>query len=413
MGKKLTQLLLFRDFAQDAVIKAYDEAENSNDKKKWHIFFEELISKGESLGLSGRLFPAYIVYLLAGGNNMAADNIQRGGHAGKSVEKLLEMDMEAIFPALLKEIKKSEKIDEILNGYEPACESAFEAYKELRCSLESMHSVADAAQCLLNHYKKFGSGELARYRAFCWQNNTGLVGIEYFEKIRMADLVGYEKQKRMLISNTQVFLENKPANNILLAGARGTGKSSGVKALTNEFYKKNLRLVQITRDQIKVMPEIMKKLRFLAGYKFIIFLDDLSFNEGESEYKYLKSVIEGGVSAVPQNVLLYATSNRRHLIKETWRDREDTQEELYRNDSVNESISLSDRFGLIINYDAPSQDEYLSIIDSYLKKAGVEMEKEELRLEGLRWEMTHSGRSGRIARQFVNWYLGQKNKDDD
>ena len=192
--------------------------------------------------------------------------------------------------------------------------------------------------------------------------------------------------------------------------ARGTGKSSAVKALANEYYTEGLRLLQLTKPQLKSLPDIMETLRGFAGKRFIIFLDDLSFEESDAEYKYLKSAIEGGVESRPENVLIYATSNRRHLIRESWRDRIDGQDELYRDDSVNETISLSDRFGLIIHYYSPDQSEYLAIIRHMLKKQGVEMTDEELRIEGLRWEMSHSGRSGRTAQQFVTHYLGSKMK---
>ena len=206
----------------------------------------------------------------------------------------------------------------------------------------------------------------------------------------------------MLTKNTSSFIERKPANNVLLVGARGTGKSSSVKALVNENYIRGLRLVQLTKPQLKYLPDVMETLRNFAGKRFIIFLDDLSFDESESEYKYLKSSIEGGVESLPQNVLIYATSNRRHLIRE--KDFEDR----YNDDSVNETISLSDRFGLIVHYYPPSQNEYLEIIRHMLKKNNIELDAETLRVEGLRWEMSHSGRNGRTAQQFVKNYLGNK-----
>ena len=166
--------------------------------------------------------------------------------------------------------------------------------------------------------------------------------------------------------------------------------------------------MQITKLQLKTLPELMETLRHFMSKRFIIFLDDLSFEESEAEYKNLKSAIEGGVESRPENVLIYATSNRRHLIRETWRDRSEGNDELYRDDSTNETISLSDRFGLIIHYYAPSQAEYLEIIRSMLKRRGVELDAETLRIEGLRWEMSHSGRNGRTAQQFVTHYLGQR-----
>ena len=202
-------------------------------------------------------------------------------------------------------------------------------------------------------------------------------------------------------------MEGRPANNVLLTGARGTGKSTGVKALAAMFAGDGLRLIQITRDQLELVAPVLERLNEIRSKKFILFFDDLSFDEGEPGFKFLKSAIDGSVTAQPDNVLIYATSNRRHLLKETWSDRNDALEaEVYRQDSANESISLSDRFGLILHYSMPSQEEYLQIIDHELRKAGVRLSPEELRLEGLRWEMEHSGRNGRIANQFVKWYLG-------
>lgn len=408
MDVNLTQLITFPSFRKNKIIRLYSNAvSDPYNITLQHSFLSALVQQSEQLGLSGQLFSAYIIYLLSEGNNLAAASIRQGKFPDKSLQKLLKIDMEVIYPYLKIDLLGDNKIIDIVNAYSPVKTCSNELYALLSQALSQTQSAEEATLCLLDHYKKFGSGKMAHYRAFYWNNNSGLNGIKYFESIKMSDLIGYDRQKQTLIDNTIAFIKNKPANNVLLVGARGTGKSSGVKALINEYYEKGLRLLQITRDQIKLLPDIMEHLRQLAGYKFIVFLDDLSFNETETEYKYLKSVIEGGISSIPSNVVLYATSNRRHLIKETWNDREDTQDELYRNDSINESISLSDRFGIIIVYDAPNQDEYLQIIDSYLQKTGIKLDNKQLRIEGLRWELTHSGRSGRVARQFVNWYLGQ------
>jgi predicted AAA+ superfamily ATPase len=175
------------------------------------------------------------------------------------------------------------------------------------------------------------------------------------------------------------------------------------------FSDDGLRLIQITREQLDLVAPVLEKLSQIRSKKFILFFDDLSFDEGESSYKYLKSAIDGSVTPQPENVLIYATSNRRHLLKETWADRSGNniiEEEVYRQDSTNESISLSDRFGLILHYSTPTQQEYLEMIDHELQKAGVQLDPEELHLQGLQWEMEHSGRNGRIANQFVKWYLG-------
>lgn len=208
---------------------------------------------------------------------------------------------------------------------------------------------------------------MADYRAFRWDSDEdSLVGIKHFETMKLQDLIGYEYQKQELLANTKAFVEDKPANNVLLVGARGTGKSSGVKAVVNSFFDKGLRLVQLTKEQLIDLPVIMEHLRDFSSKKFIIFLDDLSFEEFEVEYKYLKSAIEGGASAKPENVLIYATSNRRHLIKESYKDRGANDDDMHRSDTLNETISLSDRFGLIIYYMAPNQQEYLDIVDGLL-----------------------------------------------
>ena len=363
-----------------------------------------LIKKAENLGLSGNLYRSYLIYLLAHEPNLVATSIEmHGGTIGESLREVFKHDIEILLPILRGELFGDLKI---LNIYKPTVENKNEAYNELIRRLERVNDASEITYTFIEHYKRYGYGDIATYRAFRWDGK--LIGVRHFEKIRLDDLIGYAHQKELLTGNTSAFVGGKPANNVLLVGARGTGKSSSVKALVNEYYSKGLRLLQITKPQLKFLPEIMDTLRKFLSKRFIIFLDDLSFDESETEYKYLKSAIEGGVESRPENVLIYATSNRRHLIRETWRDRSEEQEELYREDSANETISLSDRFGLIVHYYAPTQAEYLEIIRSMLKRQGVELDEELLRLEGLRWEMSHSGRNGRTAQQFVNYYLGQR-----
>ena len=366
-----------------------------------------LVERAEHLGLSGNLYRTYLIYLLAHEPNVISTSIEmQGGKIGKSLREIFKRDVELLLPILRGEVTSEIKI---LNDYKPTAEIQNESFGELRRRLENLKGATEIAYTFIEHYRRFGYGAIAAYRAFHWDADAkNIVGIKHFEPIRLDDLIGYAHQKKLLTGNTTAFVDGKPANNVLLVGARGTGKSSGVKALVNEYYAKGLRLVQITKPQLRDLPEIMKTLRKFMSKRFIIFLDDLSFEESEAEYKHLKSAIEGGVESRPENVLIYATSNRRHLIRETWRDRNDEQDELYRDDSANETISLSDRFGLIIHYTAPTQAEYLEIIRSMLKRQGVELDDEKLKLEGLRWEMSHSGRNGRTAQQFVNHYLGQR-----
>ncbi len=363
-----------------------------------------LVEKAEQLGLSGNLYRAYLIYLLAHEPNLISTSIEiNGGKIGESLREIFKHDIEILLPVFRGELLSDLRI---LDIYKPTVENKNEAFRELIRRLERVNDAAEITYTFIEHYRRYGYGDIATYRAFRWGKT--IVGIRHFEKILLSDLIGYAHQKELLIGNTTAFVEKKPANNVLLVGARGTGKSSSVKALVNEFYSQGLRLIQITKPQLKSLPEIMEALRKFMSKRFIIFMDDLSFEESEAEYKYLKSAIEGGVESRPENVLIYATSNRRHLIRETWRDRSEELEEVYRDDSTNETISLSDRFGLIIHYYAPTQAEYLEIIRSMLKKNGVELDAETLRLEGLRWEMSHSGRNGRTAQQFVNNFLGQQ-----
>jgi predicted AAA+ superfamily ATPase len=259
---------------------------------------------------------------------------------------------------------------------------------------------------LTEYYCLHGCGKAAGYAAFRWDEATGLVGIRHHDAITLEDLVGYEYQKEVLSKNTEAFIAGKPANNVLLVGARGTGKSSSVKSLVNKYFANGLRLVEVHKHQFVQLHRIMDALRG-RSQKFIVFMDDLSFEESETDYKHLKSVIEGGIEARPDNVLLYATSNRRHLIRENWNDRSGTQD-IHAADSVHEKISLSDRFGIILSYPAPDQNEYLQIVEAIARRHAVDVPAEELKKGALRWELSHSGRSGRTAQQFVKHIMGNR-----
>ena len=416
----LRNLVVCRDLLEDPVIQKIIELvefrekyPSSPAKNRMESFLQSevaalLIQQAEKLGISGNLLPAYIVHLLAEGGNVAARTIEAVGSYGKGLLDSLGDDMILLLPYL--KVKTTVVIgrdNPFLNNYHPAKKEQNLFETNLLRRLVEMKTITSAARHLLRHYEKWGSGMMARYTAFRIGAGGTLIGIADFPVFNWDDLLGYEDQKYKLLTNTQNFMEGRPANNVLLTGARGTGKSTGVKALAAMFAADGLRLIQIGRDQLELVAPVLEKLNEIRSKKFILFFDDLSFDEGESGYKYLKSAIDGSVTAQPDNVLIYATSNRRHLLKETWSDRNDALEaEVYRQDSANESISLSDRFGLILHYSTPSQEEYLQIIDHELRKAGVHLSKEELRLEGVRWEMEHSGRNGRIANQFVKWYLG-------
>ena len=227
--------------------------------------------------------------------------------------------------------------------------------------------------------------------------------VEHFENTTFDNLVGIERQKKVLIENSERFLAGLPSNNILLWGARGTGKSSLIKALLNTYAEQGLRLIEIDRDDLDDLIEISDMIRELP-YKFIIFCDDLSFEEGEKGYKGLKRILEGSIEAPPENVKIYATSNRRHLITEYQSDNNATvvsnDGEIHYSDSVEEKISLSDRFGIWISFYHGTQAEYLEVVDSYFKD--YKGDKEFLHAEALRFAQARASKSGRTEKQFYN-----------
>ncbi|MBR2778712.1 MAG: ATP-binding protein [Firmicutes bacterium] len=278
---------------------------------------------------------------------------------------------------------------------------------------ERLQSVAEALQeaeaegvtaALENHYHKYCCGILGKYRAFTWEGR--LKGVEHPDPITFEDLVGYERQKEQLIRNTTAFLRGKRANNVLLYGDKGTGKSSSVKALLNRFAPDGLRLISIQKDKIFDVSAIMDSVANRGG-RFIIFIDDLSFEETEIEYKRFKSILEGGVELQPENVLIYVTSNRRNLVKEMWGDRGENGE-VHVNDGIQERLSLADRFGLTITFGAPDKKLYNEIVKAIAKREGLQMDEEQLLAEANIWDLRQTSRSGRSARQFITHLAGEE-----
>ncbi|MUL38426.1 ATP-binding protein [Gloeocapsopsis dulcis] len=255
---------------------------------------------------------------------------------------------------------------------------------------------------LAAYYRKFGTGLFAN-RALRWQAGR-FVGILHPDTIQLDQLVGYELQKETLLKNTEFLLSGYSALHVLLYGSRGSGKSSLVKALLNQYQDRNLRLIEVAKFDLKDLPEIVEKLRSIPQ-KFIIFVDDLSFEEDDDAFKALKVVLEGNLTARPQNVIVYATSNRRHLIREFFTDRPQARdrEEVHAWDTMQEKLSFSDRFGLTLTFEPADQKTYLSMIRHLAAQAGISISQEDLEYRALQWATRHNGRSGRTARQFVNF----------
>jgi predicted AAA+ superfamily ATPase len=261
---------------------------------------------------------------------------------------------------------------------------------------------ADQLEGLIDHYRTYGTGLFAQYRACRWQPPE-LVGIAYPDPTPLHTLVGYESQKQALVRNTEALLAGCPALHGLLYGSRGSGKSSLVKALLSEYGDRGLRLVEVPKANLGDLPTIVDQLRDLPQ-KFIIFVDDLSFEEDDDAYKALKVVLEGNVTARPANVVVYATSNRRHLVREFFGDRPrpSDADELSTWDTVQEKLSFSDRFGLTLTFEPADQTTYLEIVHHLAQEAALAIAPAELEYRALQWATRHHGRSGRTARQFID-----------
>ena len=277
--------------------------------------------------------------------------------------------------------------------------------------LEEGKNAEDFFRAVTDFYKAYGVGMFGLNKAFRIRDRENgpveFMAINNMEQVVLSDLVGYEIQKKKLRENTEAFVEGKKANNVLLFGDSGTGKSTSIKAIVNEYYDRGLRMIEIYKHQFKDLSNVIAQIKN-RNYRFIIYMDDLSFEEFEIEYKFLKAVIEGGVETKPENILIYATSNRRHLIKENWSDREDVHNEngMHQSDTMEEKLSLVHRFGVTINYSKPSQKEYFSIVVELAKKQGIQMSEQELCAEANKWELSHGGISGRTAQQFINYLAG-------
>ncbi len=297
-----------------------------------------------------------------------------------------------------------------------SCERESKVYNRRICKricnlakrFQQDRSAEEMKATLTEFYREYGVGKFGLHKAFRivrGEQGADIVPILNMAHVHLDDLVGYEIPKRKLIENTEAFVEGRKANNCLLFGDAGTGKSSSMKAVANTYYDKGLRMIEVYKHQFRDLNDVIAQIKN-RNYKFIIYMDDLSFEEFETEYKYLKAVIEGGLEKKPENVLIYATSNRRHLIKETFADKEGRRDQLHASDTVQEKLSLAFRFGVTIFFGAPDKRQFQEIVSALAERNGIGMPKEELLAEANRWELSHGGLSGRTAQQFIDYLLG-------
>jgi uncharacterized protein len=430
---QMDRLLVYRAILKDKVLKllrdyiysaAGNSSEHMNPERLLNEIYYELIKEAEQYKFQGSLWKCHILKLIMEDENVFSLLVEKNSFSkdtilnNSSLYKALINDFDIIneiYKLDLVEIEGNNLLLDLIDNYIPVNQISYD-YKISGSNIDKMgilkeyfdrNDIEGIIKATSLHYITIGCGAFARYSAFKWDETQGVIGIDSPDYVRFEDLIGSDNQKQTLIKNTEAFINGFPANNALLFGHRGTGKSSSVKALLTKFADSKLRLIEVTKDQLKDFPRIIQCIKN-RGYKFIIFMDDLSFEDFEVDYKYMKSMLEGGVEEKPSNVLIYATSNRRHLIKETWADRNSGSEEIGVTESIQEKLSLVDRFGITITYLTPSQKEYLDIVNALAKKNNIELSEDKLREEAVKWEMRYNGRSGRTAQQFINYLSGQK-----
>jgi uncharacterized protein len=294
-------------------------------------------------------------------------------------------------------------------GGKPVCWLECNIAERQSTIFNALHSQnwGELVEDLAEYYQKSGVGIFGKYRALRWQNQ--LIGIPYPDRIQIDELVGYDRQKATLIKNTKSLLAGDPALNILLYGGKGTGKSSLIKGLLNHYHDSQLRLIEVSKSNLIDLPLILDRLTDLPQ-KFIIFVDDLSFEADDEAFKALKVVLEGSVTAKPANVVVYATSNRRHLVREYFADRPRPQDadEIQMWDTVQEKLSFSDRFGITLTFEPADQPKYLEIVHHLADSAKLPIDRDDLESCALQWATRHNGRSGRTARQFIDYLIGDR-----
>lgn len=403
--KQLDRLTLYNSINSDPVIGYLRNICNQENKdENISKLISKLVENAERFGFHGNLLKKHILNLFLYNENRFSLYCENNKDVeNTSLYKLAVNDIKILKSLISIELSSFCNDNDsvfIIQDYTPVNKTE----NELLSYIDTVSGEDELLSSFIRYYKTLGCGDISLYRSFKFDDEKGkITGILEPDNITFDDIIGYEPQTKELISNTEAFVKGFPANNVLLVGSRGTGKSSSVKALVNKFYPDGLRLIEITKEQIVKLPDLLAMLK-TRGRKFIIFIDDLSFDEQEIQYKYMKSLLDGGSESKPENVLFYATSNRRHLVQEKWSDRQRGSDdaEIHTQDTLNEKLSLADRFGITITYPKPTPQEYVNIVKIMAKRYEIPLSDETLEKEAIKWEMSQKGISGRTAKQFIN-----------
>ena len=419
---KTEQLIIYRNLKYQDLLDRTAALLAGEGQEDPYACANDLIELAAAYGLEGNLWHCFLALCLANNENAYSTSCEIVGEIEGSLNQLVKHDF-AVFKELfdcdiarLDEYTEGKPVWTELKSYKAANGNSRIFNKrirdrivELAVSLEKAENEDAFQQMVTEFYREFGVGKFGLNKAFRVVEKGENVEIEPIvnvEHVYLNDLVGYELQKKKLIDNTEAFISGRAANNVLLFGDAGTGKSSSVKAILNEYYDRGLRIIEVYKHQFRTLSDVIEQIKY-RNYRFIIYMDDLSFEETELEYKYLKAIIEGGLGRKPENVLIYATSNRRHLVRESFRDKRSLDDDIHNNDTVQEKLSLVARFGVTIYYGAPNKKEFQNIVKVLAEKYHVTMPEEELLAEANKWELSHGGLSGRTASQFITYLLGQ------
>ena len=433
MYREVAKLILYRDLGEDSILLKlagiFEDFENgceSNARLITRIYeqMKALLDTATMYGFDKNLWHNYLTFILLTNENSFSMTSEKVGANDGTVNHFAKADFKVFKNLFDYDFSKIED-DLGIDCFTTICNYKAIGKKERMYNKnvsEKVQAVSEKIELAKDEneifdivtafYKAYGVGMFGLNKAFrikSMPDGVEFLPINNTEKVMLSDLIGYEIQKQKLIDNTEAFVEGRAANNCLLFGDSGTGKSTSIKAILNEYYDRGLRMIEIYKHQFKDLSNIIAQIKN-RNYRFIIYMDDLSFEEFEIEYKFLKAVIEGGMETKPDNVLIYATSNRRHLIRETWSDRSDmSNDELHRSDTMQEKLSLVARFGVTINYSKPTKKEFNHIVVELAKRyPEITLTEEELMAKANMWEMSHGGVSGRTAQQFINYLAGKE-----
>jgi len=438
MYREISNLIIYRDSAEHEILanlgkvfKDFDMKSASDDDLRTRIYAQvrRLLDIATKYGFDNNLWHNYLTFLIMTDENPFSLTYEKAGvqegtvnkfaiNAFSTFKNLFDFDFAPIETALgincfsvLSDYRAIAKREQIFN------KNVSEKVRELSRKIESADNGEQIFYIVAQFYKDYGVGMFGLNKAFRIETDENCLSFKFnaitnMEPVHLSMLIGYESQKKALIENTEAFVLGKGANNLLLYGDSGTGKSTSIKAIVNQYYDRGLRMIEIYKHQFGCLSRVISEIKN-RNYRFIIYMDDLSFEESEIEYKYLKAIIEGGVETKPDNVLIYATSNRRHLIKETWNDRNDVKQDgdMHRSETIEEKLSLVNRFGLSIGYFKPSRREFdQMVVELAARYPEITMPEEQIIAEAHKWEMLGGGISGRTAQQFVNHLCGIANK---